>query len=47
MDELREQHLGIPRPPGTRSVFAELQAAYEAAVLQTSGSPVGSLPARK
>ena len=32
MDELREQHLGIPRPPGTPSVFAELQAAYEAAV---------------
>ena len=31
MDELREQHLGIPRPPGTPSVFAELQAAYEAA----------------
>lgn len=34
MDELREQHLGIPRPPGTPSVFAELQAAYEAAVRQ-------------
>ncbi|WP_089254300.1 winged helix-turn-helix transcriptional regulator [Asanoa hainanensis] len=32
MDELREQHLGIARPPGTPSVFAELQAAYEAAV---------------
>ena len=32
MDELREQHLGIPRPPGTPSVFCELQAAYEAAV---------------
>jgi DNA-binding HxlR family transcriptional regulator len=32
MAELREQHLGIPRPPGTPSVFAELQAAYEAAV---------------
>jgi DNA-binding HxlR family transcriptional regulator len=30
MDELREQHLGIPRPPGTPSVLAELQAAYEA-----------------
>jgi len=29
---LREQHLGIPRAPGTPSVFAELQAAYEAAV---------------
>jgi DNA-binding HxlR family transcriptional regulator len=35
MDELREQHLGIPRPPGTPSVFAELQAAYEAAVKET------------
>lgn len=32
MDELREQHLGIPRPPGTPSVLAELRAAYEAAV---------------
>ena len=32
MDELREQHLGVARPPGTPSVFAELQAAYEAAV---------------
>ncbi|MEV0696902.1 helix-turn-helix domain-containing protein [Saccharopolyspora sp. NPDC050389] len=30
MDELREQHLGIPRPEGTESVFARLQAAYEA-----------------
>lgn len=34
MDELREQHLGIPRPPGTPSVFAELQAAYDAAVAE-------------
>jgi hypothetical protein len=30
MDELREQHLGIPRPPGSESVFGRLQAAYEA-----------------
>ncbi|GIF69076.1 transcriptional regulator [Asanoa ishikariensis] len=37
MDELREQHLGIARPPGTPSVFAELQAAYEAAV--SRGAP--------
>jgi DNA-binding HxlR family transcriptional regulator len=37
MDELREQHLGIPRPPGTPSVFAELQAAYEAAVAESAG----------
>lgn len=32
MDELRERNLGIPRPSGTRSVLAELQAAYDAAV---------------
>ena len=38
MDELREQHLGIPRAPGTPSVFAELQAAYEAAVQESSRS---------
>ena len=30
MDELREQHLGIPRPAGVPSAFAELRAAYEA-----------------
>lgn len=30
MDELREQHLGIARPPGTESVLARLQAAHEA-----------------
>jgi DNA-binding HxlR family transcriptional regulator len=29
MDELREQHLGIPRPAGTESVFDRLQVAYE------------------
>lgn len=43
MDELREQHLGIPRPPGTPSVFAELQAAYEAAV--TGGALESARPA--
>ena len=32
MDELREQHLGIRRAPGTPSVFAELRAAHDAAV---------------
>ena len=36
MDELREQHLGIHRPPGTPSVFAELHAAYEAAVASST-----------
>jgi DNA-binding HxlR family transcriptional regulator len=30
MAELREQHLGTPRPPGSESVFDRLQAAYEA-----------------
>lgn len=30
MSELREQHLGIPRPAGSESVFQRLQAAYEA-----------------
>ena len=30
MDELREQHLGIPGPAGSESVFARLRAAYEA-----------------
>lgn len=30
MDELREQHLGIPRPSGEPSAFGELLAAYEA-----------------
>lgn len=30
MDELREQHLGIPRPAGSESVTATLHAAYEA-----------------
>lgn len=39
MDELREQHLGVPRPPGTPSVFAELQAAYEAAVGEAHAPP--------
>ena len=34
MDELREQHLGVARAPGTPSVFAELQAAYLAAVAE-------------
>lgn len=30
MDELREQHLGIPRPAGEPSAFDELRAAFEA-----------------
>jgi DNA-binding HxlR family transcriptional regulator len=36
MDELREMHLGIARPPGTPSVFAELEAAYQAAARDPS-----------
>jgi DNA-binding HxlR family transcriptional regulator len=30
MDELRELHLGVPRPAGTESVLARLTAAYHA-----------------
>lgn len=30
MAELRELHLGIPRPSGSESVLDRLQAAYEA-----------------
>ena len=30
MDELREQHLGIPRPDGVPSAFDELRAAFDA-----------------
>jgi DNA-binding HxlR family transcriptional regulator len=29
MEELRTLHLGTPKKPGARSVFAELRAAYE------------------
>lgn len=36
MDELREMHLGIPRPDGTGSVFADLRAAYEAAIEESA-----------
>jgi DNA-binding HxlR family transcriptional regulator len=32
MEELRTLHLGTPRKPGARSVFAELRAAYEKVV---------------
>jgi hypothetical protein len=35
MDELREQHLGIERAPGARSVFAELREAYLAELAAT------------
>lgn len=39
MDELREQHLGIPRPAGAASVFARLRAAYEAALARPDETP--------
>jgi DNA-binding HxlR family transcriptional regulator len=35
MDELREQHLGIPRPPGLESVLSRLGDAYEAELAKT------------
>lgn len=35
MDELREQHLGIPRPEGEQSAFDELREAYEAELART------------
>jgi DNA-binding HxlR family transcriptional regulator len=38
MDELRHQHLGAPAPQ--RSVFAELQAAYEAVVARKAAEAV-------
>ena len=41
MDELREQHLGVARSPGTPSVFAELRAAYEVAVENAAAIPSG------
>ncbi|GHF45346.1 DNA-binding HxlR family transcriptional regulator [Amycolatopsis bartoniae] len=40
MDELREQHLGIPRPAGRESVFARLRAAYEAELANAPGAPL-------
>ncbi|WP_373046982.1 winged helix-turn-helix transcriptional regulator [Vulgatibacter sp.] len=40
MDELRHLHLGAPRP--ARSVSAELQAAYEAAVAETPARGPGN-----
>lgn len=36
MDELRERNLGIPCPPGSTSVLAELSAAYEEAVTESA-----------
>ncbi|MBS1878606.1 MAG: helix-turn-helix transcriptional regulator [Actinobacteria bacterium] len=36
MVELREQHLGIPRPPGAGSVLDRLRAAYEAELAKVS-----------
>ena len=36
MAELREQHLGIPRPEGSESVFDRLRAAYEEELAKVS-----------
>ena len=36
MDELREQHLGVPRPAGRESVFVKLRAAYEEALAESA-----------
>ncbi|MCO8269052.1 helix-turn-helix transcriptional regulator [Actinoplanes sp. TRM 88003] len=36
MDELREQHLGLPRPPGTPSVLQQLTDAYFAELAKTT-----------
>ncbi|HWS32174.1 MAG TPA: helix-turn-helix domain-containing protein [Actinoplanes sp.] len=38
MDELRETHLGVPRPPGTRSVLRELTDAYLTATDQAGSA---------
>lgn len=38
MTELREIHLDEPRPAGARSVFTELQEAYERVVAEESGA---------
>lgn len=36
MAELREQHLGIPRPAGSESALDRLRAAYEAELAKLS-----------
>ena len=45
MDELRELHLGIPRPPGTPSVLGQLTDAYFAE-LAKAGPSSGVAPIR-
>ncbi|MEN3974439.1 helix-turn-helix domain-containing protein [Emcibacter sp. SYSU 3D8] len=47
MDELREVHLGIPRPPGTPSVSAQLLAAYEGAVASLGRTPDTQIASNK
>lgn len=44
MDELRELHLGIPRPDGARSALAELTEAYLAEVARSSSPPAPHPP---
>ena len=36
MDELREQHLGLPRESGAASVFERLEGAYQTMTSGTS-----------
>ncbi len=40
MEELRTQHLGTPKKPGARSVFAELQEAYERVLAEGEATAV-------
>lgn len=40
MAELREQHLGVPRPAGMESALARLRAAYEAELTRASAGAV-------
>jgi DNA-binding HxlR family transcriptional regulator len=44
MDELRELHLGIPRPAGTESVLSRLHAAYQAELSKPRSSPHETSP---
>lgn len=48
MDELREQHLGIPKPASSESVFAGLHAAYEGELARTERpSGAHTMPGRR
>lgn len=45
MDELREQHLGVSRPAGVPSAFAELAAVYEAELRRAEPQSSGAATA--